>query len=97
MTAVVAMWLVWPLGVLGVRLWTRPRPSIDAVTTYATVAMFGILVWVGYIFVTLLLVWLLGADTAGNDIDWSLGHVLAAIAAMTVVTPIVWRIGGARL
>lgn len=96
MTVLLGIWLAWPLAVLAVRLGTRPRPHGDAVTTYATVAMFGMLVWVGYIFVTLLLVWLLGADTSGSDIDWSLGHIAAAGLAMLVSTPLVWRIGGAR-
>lgn len=93
---IVALWLAWPILVLALRLATRPRPASDAVTTYATVAMFGLLIWVGYIFVSLLVAWLLGADTAGSDIDWSLAHVAAGLLAMGVVTPLVWRVGGAR-
>ena len=96
MTVIVALWLAWPLAVLAARLWTRPRPESDAVTTYATVVMFGMLIWVGYIFVTLLLAWIFGADTAGSDIDWSLAHVAAGLVSMVVVTPITWRVGGVR-
>ncbi len=94
MMPVVLVWLAWPVGVLIVRLVTRPRPARDPVTVYVTAALFSLLAWVGYIIVTLLLVWVMGGDTAGTDIEWSGKHLLAALLAMTAVTPIVWRIGG---
>lgn len=96
MTVIVALWLLWPVLVLVARLWTRPRPRAETVTTYATVAMFGLLTWVAHIFVTLLLAWLFGADTVGSDIDWSLAHVAAGLSSMVLVTPILWRVGGVR-